>query len=263
MRIERRGEGEPEVAVVGGIHGDEPCGPAAVERTLAADLEYERPVVFVVANEEAIAEEVRYLEEDLNRAFPGDPDGDTHESRLAAELGDLLAGCETLSLHSTQSYERAFAIVKEIDDFARGVCPRLSVDAVVDAGGFDRGRLFTVVPQTIEVECGFQGSVQAADNATQIVREFLAATGAIDEDPISPATELPVYELQRSISKAQAAAEYEVFASNFERVEEGESFAIAGDERFTAAEPFYPVLMSAYGYDELFGFAASYHGTIP
>jgi len=262
MRIERRGEGDPEVAIVGGIHGDEPCGPAAVERLLAEDHTYERSTLFVVANEEAIAEDVRYLEEDLNRTFPGDHDGATHESRLAAELGDLLAGCETLSLHSTQSYERAFAIVKDVDDFARGVCPRLSVDAVVDAGSFDRGRLFTVAPRTIEVECGFQGSPEAADNATQIAREFLAATGAIDEEPETVATELPVYELDRSIAKS-AASEYEVFASNFERVEAGEPFATAGDAPLEAAEPFYPVLMSAYGYDELFGFAATYEGTLP
>jgi len=262
MRIERRGEGDPEVAIVGGIHGDEPCGPAAVERLLAEEYTYERPTLFVVANEAAIAENVRYVEEDLNRTFPGDHAGETHESRLAAELGDLLAGCETLSLHSTQSYERAFAIVKDVDDFARGVCPRLSVDAVVDAGSFDRGRLFTVAPRTIEVECGFQGSPEAADNATQIGREFLAATGAIDQEPETVATELPVYELDRSIAKS-AASEYEVFASNFERVEAGESFATAGDDPLEAAEPFYPVLMSAYGYDELFGFAANYCGTLP
>ena len=263
MRVERRGDGEPEVAIVGGIHGDEPCGPAAIERTLAADLEFRRPVLFVVVNEEAIAEDVRYLEEDLNRAFPGDPNGDTHESRLAAELGALVGDCETLSLHSTQSYERPFAIVKQVDDFASGVCPQLSVDAVVDGGQFDRGRLFTVAPRTIEVECGYQGSVEAADNATKLVREFLAATGAIEADPVAPAAELPVYELQRSISKESTAADYEVVASNFERVEAGESFAVAGEESRVAAEPFYPVLMSAYGYDELFGFAATYRGTIP
>lgn len=262
MRIEQRGEGEPEVAIVGGVHGDEPCGPAAIERTLAADYTYERPVVFVVANEPAIEAEVRYLDTDLNRSFPGDPDADSRETRLAAELADVVGDCETLSLHSTQSYERAFAIVKAVDDFARGVCPQLSVDAVVDAGAFDRGRLFTVAPRTIEVECGFQGSAQAADNATQLVFEFLAATGAIDADPGTTPTELPLYRLDRSISK-DSAPEYEVPASNFERVEAGEAFAIAGDEAVEAAEPFYPVLMSAYGYDELFGFAASYEGTLP
>lgn len=261
MRIERRGDGEPEVAILGAMHGDEPCGRTAIERTLDAELTYERPVAFVVANENALAAGTRYLEEDLNRAFPGDPNGQTHESRLAAVLEDAVGDCEVLSLHSTQSYDGPFAIVKDVDDYARDVCPRLTVDAVVDAGAFDRGRLFQVAPRTIEVECGYQGSATAADNATQLVREFLAATGAIDETPRTRATELPIYRLTRSISKAEAA-EYEVTVSNFERVDAGEPFALADDDPRVADEPFYPVLMSAYGYDELFGFAAIYDGTL-
>jgi succinylglutamate desuccinylase len=262
MRIERFGGPDPAVAVVGGIHGDEPCGWTAIERVLSADYDYDRPVAFVAANEEAINAGERYVEEDLNRAFPGDSDGDTRESRLAADVAEVVAGCETLSLHSTQSYERAFAIVSTIDEWARRVCPRLSVDAVVDAGAFDRGRIFAVTDRVVEVECGLQGSERAANNATQIVEEFLAATGAIDAPAADPTADLPVYELTRSISKSRAP-NYEVHASNFERVEAGEPFAVAGEENVVAPEPFYPVLMSAYGYDELFGYAAEYVGTMP
>lgn len=34
MRVAQLGEGDPEIAVVGGIHGDEPCGVHAVERLI-------------------------------------------------------------------------------------------------------------------------------------------------------------------------------------------------------------------------------------
>jgi len=70
MRVETLGEGEPEVAVVGGIHGDEPCGPRAIEAFLRDPPPVERPVEFIVANEEALARNLRYVEEDLNRAIP-------------------------------------------------------------------------------------------------------------------------------------------------------------------------------------------------
>ena len=52
MRVETLGEGDPEVAVVGGIHGDEPCGSAAVEAVLEANIEVARPVKLIIANEE-------------------------------------------------------------------------------------------------------------------------------------------------------------------------------------------------------------------
>ncbi len=261
MRVERRGGNTPEVAIVGGVHGDEPCGKTAIERTLDADLTFRRPVAFVVANEEALAAGTRYVDEDLNRAFPGDPEGDTHESRLAAQLSDLLGGCQALGLHSTQSYGSAFAIVGAVDDFAREICPRLSIEAVVTAGEFVRGRIFAGVPRTIEVECGYQGSPAAADTATTIVREFLAATGAIDE-PANPQRDVPVYELTKSIEKG-TASDYEVYASNFEKVPAGEAFAAADGEPVHAREAFYPVLMSPYGYDDLFGYAATRVDTLP
>lgn len=246
--------------MVGGVHGDEPSGPTAIERILAADLDYRRPVAFVIANEEALSAGQRFVDEDLNRAFPGDPDDPTHESRLAARLTDLLADLETLSMHSTQSYGNPFAIVREVDGFVRQVVPHLSVEAVVDVGEFDGGRLFDSVRDLVEIECGFQGSEEAADNAEAIVREYLAVTGAIDATP-RRARELPLYRLTTSIPKT-AAPEYEVFASNFERVAEGERFAAAGGEPVRADDEFYPVLLSAEGYEERFGYGATYVGTV-
>lgn len=261
MRVERLGEGDPEVAIVGGIHGDEPCGWHAIDRLLADDLTVKRPVALVVANEEAIAAGERYVDTDLNRAFPGDPASPAHESRLAAELTELLADCHVLSLHSTQSYEERFALVHELTDYAREICPMLSVDAVVDAGSFDRGRIFASVPQTIEVECGFQGSERAAENAYTVAREFLGATGALPEAAREPQTSLPLYALHSRVPK-EAAGEYDVHVENFEHVPAGETFATMGDEDIVAEEGFYPVLMSPYGYEEVFGYAAEHVGTL-
>ncbi|MHB9286095.1 succinylglutamate desuccinylase/aspartoacylase family protein [Halobacteriales archaeon Cl-PHB] len=256
MRVERLGDGEPEVAVVAAIHGDEPCGVRAVESIISNEPAVERPVLFVVANEEALDRNVRYVEEDLNRAFPGDPDGGTHESRLAAELTDLLEGCETLSIHSTQSYEHMFAIVRGLGEFERRICSKLSVEAVVDGTQFDQGRLFSAVPKTIEIEAGFQGSQRAAANATQVTREFLSATGVLPGPAPERQGDLPVFELERQIPK-DGGDEYEVYAANFEAVAAGEPFAATDGQQLTAPEGFYPVLLSAEGYEDQFGYAAS------
>ena len=78
MDVYELGEGEPEVAVVGAIHGDEPCGARAIRRLLDADPEFERPVRLIVANEAALDAGVRYLDADLNRGCPGDPESDAH-----------------------------------------------------------------------------------------------------------------------------------------------------------------------------------------
>ncbi|MEF8853523.1 MAG: succinylglutamate desuccinylase/aspartoacylase family protein [Haloarculaceae archaeon] len=260
MRIEQFGAGDPEVAVVGGIHGDEPCGVRAVEHFVDAEPAVDRPVAFVLANEEAVERDVRYVESDLNRAFPGDPDGETHEERLAHAIGEAVGDCTTLALHSTQSYEHLFALVDEVDDLTRAVCPRLSVDAVVETGT-KGGRIFDAVPATVEVECGYQGSDRAAANAVQVTREFLGATGVFPDVDHHREIELPVFRLGHPIPK-RAAEEYEVYAENFEEVLAGEPFAAADGEAIVAEEAFHPVLMSAYGYEDVFGYTAERVGTL-
>ncbi|WP_424018468.1 succinylglutamate desuccinylase [Halorientalis pallida] len=261
MRVETVGDGPAEIAVIGGIHGDEPCGVHAVETLLSADVEFRRPVKFVIANEKAQQRDVRYVDEDLNRAFPGDPDGDTHESRLAHELSMEVADCQILALHSTQSYEGLFALVDEVGEYERRICPRLSVDAVVETCEFTEGRLFEVTRRLIEVECGFQGSDTATENAVQVTREFLAAVGALPDDEAPRRDELPVYRLTHSVPKDSAEA-YDVFATNFRQVRAGQPYAAADGQEYVAERDFYPVLMSPYGYEDVFGYAADHVGTL-
>ncbi len=261
MRVEQLGDGQPEVAIVGAIHGDEPCGVAVIEHLLAERPPVERPVALVVANERALEAGERYIDEDLNRAFPGDPDADSHEKRLAARLTDVLSGCESLSLHSTQSYDDTFAIVTAPDEFERRVVPRLSVEAVVDASEFDGGRFFESVPDVIEVECGYQGSEEAAANGIQVAREFLGAVGALPDERQPSESDLPVFRLTERIPKPDADS-YEVYASNFESVAAGETFAAADDQPVVAETEFYPVLLSPYGYESVFGYAAERLSTV-
>jgi len=254
MRVETLGDGEPEVAVVGAIHGDEPCGSVAVEALLETDPAVQRPVKLIVANEEALKRGDRYVEEDLNRAFPGSPDADTHEGRLAHELLNEIRGCEILSLHSTRSYPAPFALVDEMDGHARSICPYLSVEAVVETSQYSEGRLIAY-PDVIELECGLQRSAVAAENARSLVREFLVASGVLAGDLEPPRHHpLTVFRLNERIPK-ETADSYEVHVDNFERVAEGETFAAADGEPLRAERPFYPILLSAYGYESVFGYA--------
>lgn len=261
VRVEQLGAGDPEIAVVGAIHGDEPCGEHAIEALLADPPAVAEPVSLVVANERATARGVRSVDDDLNRVFPGDAEADSHEKRLAARLAAELAGCRTLSLHSTQSYGHPFALVHGVGAFERTVCPRLAVDAVVDTAAADGGRIFDAVPATIEVECGYQRSAVAADNAVEVSRAFLAATGALADSPAPDSDAVPLFRLGSAVPK-RAADGYEVFARNFEEVAPGETFATADDEAVVAEGAFYPVLMSAEGYDDVFGYRAERVGSL-
>jgi hypothetical protein len=91
------------------------------------------------------------------------------------------------------------------------------------------------------------------------------ALDAVDPNSIDvPAptrSPLPVYRLTERIGK-EPGGSYDVHAPNFEEVAAGEVYAsVDGDPR-RAADPFYPVLLSANGYENQFGYTAEFVTTI-
>jgi succinylglutamate desuccinylase len=266
MRVETLGEGTPTVAAVGAIHGDEPCGARAIERFLGAERAIERPVKLILANERALERDVRFVERDLNRSFPGDPDSEVGEERLAHALVREVENCLTLGFHSTVSTEKAFGTVADLDARKRAVFRALPVDAVADFTDVVEGRSVNL-PGFLNVEAGYQGSAAAAENAYDCLLAFLRATGVLadDRDPRTeanaPATETTVYEVTEAIAK-EPGSSYEVLKPNFERVAPGEVFAEVDGEPLRADRAFWPVLMSTAGHATLLGYEAQEAGPI-
>ncbi len=258
MRVYTLGDGTPEIAIVAALHGDEPCGVRAIERLLEDDPPVERPVKLIVANEAALERGVRYIDTDLNRAFGEDGPEGAHEFGVARAHADELEGMVALAIHSTQSTDEPFGIVNGLDSRMAEIAPYLSITALVDVDQ-PEGRIFALEADFIEIEAGRQGSEQAAENAYRIAREFLTATGALPGQPVG--RDVPVFRLDERIDKPAAEA-YEVFVENFVKVESGETFAAADGEPLVADEPFYPILLSPYGYADQFGFAGKHVGSV-
>jgi len=117
--LDRAAAGDTYVAIVGGMHGDEPAGWRIVNR-IADELpaydadEGEGRIRLIIANEPAIEAETRYTETDLNRAFPGDTASDAYEDRLAVDLAEAVAGADAvLAIHTSHSAPPPFAIYSE------------------------------------------------------------------------------------------------------------------------------------------------------
>jgi len=258
MQVHTVGEGTPEVAVVGAVHGDEPCGARAIERFLATDPEVDRPAKLIVANERALERGVRYVETDLNRALPGDPESDLYEERLAHDLMTEVEGCVSLGIHSTVSYGDAFANVAYPNERKRDIVAHLPVAGVVDFTVVADGRSVEL-PGFVDVEAGYQGSEGAVDNAYDCLRAFLRTTGVLPGDP--PAPDPGFYEVTEPIYKDPGRT-YRVHAENFERVDAGATYATADGDPLVADDPFWPVLMSAEGHDALLGYRSTYRGPL-
>jgi len=280
MYVETLGEGEPSVAVVGAIHGDEPCGARAVERLVGESPPVERPAKLIVANERALAAGERYLDADLNRSFPGDPDGDAHERRLAHDLRRAVEGCLTLGIHSTVSFDEPFGTLADLTPRTAEVMRALPIEHAADFTGLVEGRSVNL-PGFVNVEAGYQGSDRAADNAYDCAAAFLRATGVLSGTV--DRTETGLYKVFDVIEKA-ADRRYRVEVENFRRVAPGDIYARArnagGDDDAPSGDPgdadapaadkrrlradreFWPVLLSADGHRRLLGYKATRVGEV-
>jgi succinylglutamate desuccinylase len=246
VKIVELGDGDPEFAVVGGIHGDEPCGKMAVEKFLDEDFEIQKPVKLVIANEKALSKGERFIETDLNRIFPGDPESEYYEERLAAEMVDELKGLKILDLHSTKSSSEVFAALSKLSEEKFELAKKAGATKI----SYNPNEKICSIDeylQAVTVECGFQGTEMARKQAYEVLINFLAANQIIDQE--YKVTEPEVYEVFDTVEKP----EYRFTAENFQKVNKGEVFAKKEDQELKADQSFYPVLMSTNGYDNILG----------
>ena len=245
MKVIQKGNGEPQYAVTACIHGDEPSGKKAIERLLDSEYDFKKPVKFVIANEEALEKNERFLDVDLNRNFPGDPDSDKHEERLATKVLEEVKGMKVMDLHSTRSEPTPFMTLGDISD---------TVLKLMKGTGVDKACYFEeesgVMGEYVDafiVEAGPQGTEDAVDMAYDILVNYLATLEIIEEEYEKSDPEIfKYYETVRG-------GDWEFLKTNFEKVEKGEVFARHGTTELISTEEFYPVLMSTDGYEDILG----------
>lgn len=247
MQVNKIGEGEAEYVIVGSLHGDEPCGKEAIKRFIESDYELKEPVKFIVANEEALEKNVRFLDSDLNRSFPGDSESEKHEERLAARIMKEIEGKKVLDIHTTRSYPEPFATFTELND---------NTEQLLKSSGVENAVIFpeesgTMHEQTdgIVIEAGYQGTDEAIDNAYNLIINFLASEGLIDAD--YERSDPNIFQYYETVE-----GDWTFVGENFQEIKKGEVFGQRQNEKLEAEEDFYPVLMSTDGYEGKLGFKA-------
>jgi succinylglutamate desuccinylase len=232
--------------VVTCVHGDETSGWEAVQKLRESGIEIQEPLKIILANEKAFEQGERFVDVDMNRVFPGDTGSDRYEERIAAELVDEIEDMKFIDLHSTASREAPFAIVEYPSETQLELTKSTGIEQVVD--------MTHVGAKNPELEfVGVEVSEQSddpAEDAYQVLKNFLAAEGVIDQD----------YELSEpelfEVYATEDGEGYEFLASNFQKVEKGEVYARKPGDEKAAEKSFYPVLMSTDGYEEIIGFKA-------
>lgn len=192
------------LVIFGAIHGNEHCGPKAMERIMTAIRAGSIQLIagsvrFVpVCNPDAYARNVRYVEVNLNRVFTKTSEPQTYEARLANELCALLdtEADMLLDVHST-SAPGPFSVFidypsPEVDAFAQSLGPNyilLDWPAVYASNphGFTSvctsDYAHSVRIPSVTIECGQHDDPPTVDTAEMAILRAMAYAGVIERAP--------------------------------------------------------------------------------
>ncbi len=223
------------LAIMGGVHGNEPCGHLAIKRALS-EIEIQSGTIhFIYGNPRAITQDVRFTEVNLNRVFRNFEESDdvsSYEHQRARELMPFLKESEALlDIHSSSNPKSIPFIICEPHSF--WIAERLAFPLrscgwdAIEPGGTDY-----FVNQHggcgICIECGNHEDLKAPERAFQSIITFLTLMGAIDGLPPSLTPhqrEVNVYSLYRTKNNFTPSRDF----ADFELLQEGECIGHDGD----------------------------------
>jgi len=121
-----------KILVIGGIHGNEPLGITLVKKIRFNPI---MNVESLLANENAIEKNKRFVNFDLNRSFPGDINSPFYEKRRAKEILDICNKFDlVLDFHNTYCPKNNCSFVGEIKcNYLFNVSLWLGLDRVIVA----------------------------------------------------------------------------------------------------------------------------------
>lgn len=196
-----------KLLIICATHGNERIGLEAAEELKKKGLT--DCFDMVIANQEALTKNMRFVDCDLNRSYPGKRESNLYEKRRAAEILGISREYEyVIDMHEASSGMSDFIIIaknKLPDSFPVNL---VDIDTML-LWPEPKGPLCEVIENAIELEFGVKNRnrEEVIDKATIILEDFIGKiyAGEQKQTPISKKTycvygELDVAEFQTDIA---------------------------------------------------------------
>ena len=253
-----------KILIVGSTHGHEKIGLRVIEELRKLNLNSNQ-VEFIVGNPKASELGVPFTEGDLNRVFPGRPDGNYEEER-AFELSEKILQADlVIDIHSTKTTdlgENSMVIVTKYDEKTERVLALISPPRVLIMRYKSDNALISQAKIGIAFEYGLDDSESVMNATVHDIATILMSYGLINQNPFSN---------PRDVSTVSVYDVYEAFKKNFEgdyvlsdQIENFKQINVGqvvcttnSNQEILADGNFYPILFGNNRYKDILGFKAN------
>lgn len=252
-----------KILIVGSTHGHEKIGLRVIEELRKLNLDSNQ-VEFIVGNPKASELGVPFTEGDLNRVFPGRPDGNYEEKR-AFELSEKILQADlVIDIHSTKTTdlgENSMIIDTKYDEKTKKVLDLISPPKVLIMRYKSDNALISQAKIGIAFEYGLDDSESVMNATVHDIATILMNYGLINQNPFSN---------PREVSTSSVYDVYDAFKKNFEGdyilstvIENFKQINLSqvvcttnSNQEILADEGFYPILFGNNRYKDILGFKA-------
>ena len=242
----------PVVYVNACTHGNERVGARVLEALRDIPIK-QGTLILNIANEEAFLSGKRFIDQDLNRVFPGKPDGNTEE-RLAYELAPLVQAADiVLDIHSTESGLHESLIVTKIDDSTRSVIDFVGPKRVLVMSISNKHSLISSAKVGIAFEYGRDRSETTYRETIRGIIRILIGLGMTEGRLRRKKRSGEYYRISRALEKPEGFSVGKDI-ENFKLFRKGQVVAGNGSQWLRAPQDFYPILFGRNTYTDIFGF---------
>jgi len=237
-------------------HGDERIGLRVAKEI--EKLNVAKGILGVqVANEKAAKEYKRFIDQDLNRSFPGKKRGN-YEERLAYRLLPKISSADVvIDIHSTTTNLKDAVIVTKIDkktiETAKAVGPKYLIYMKFDK----ETALISSAKVGMAFEYGKDKDSQTLNKIVLSIKRLLVYLNVAQFRAGVSASKINFFEVSLRVPKPRG---YKMFPGikNYRLVRRGQKFAInKKGEVIVAKRDFYPILFGNNSYKDYFGFGAT------
>lgn len=233
-------------------HGDEKIGLKVVKEI--EKLSIDKNIISIqVANRKAFESRKRFIDQDLNRSFPGKENGN-HEEKIAYKLLPIIKSADVvIDVHSTKSELKDAVIITKLDDSTRRYIEVIQPKYVLVMNATKNNALISQAKIGIAFEYGKDNDPNTLKKVMMDIKKLLSYLDLIDAVFPQKKKTTKYFNVFSEVNKPKG---YKLLGKikNYKLIRKGDAFASKGNDYLVAKEDFYPILFGEKNYKDYFGF---------
>lgn len=246
---------KPTIVIVGCLHGNELVGHKIIEELKKLKITKGR-LKTILGNPKAVMANKRFIDQDLNRSFPGNKNSKLLEEKLAAKILKIISPNDyVIDVHSTTSDTKNVIIIKKRNAIINKMISVIKPGKVVlMPKNYGAGSLINFC-SGISIEYGKDKNEDTFTKSLNDIKKLMLNFGMIEYNSSKIINETEFYKIFDTEIKPKGF-KLNKLIHNFRIVSKGSIIGRVGNKPIRAKETFYPVLFGEKAYKDIIGFKA-------